>query len=169
MKYDHLLGRAFKHGSADCYGLIRDFYRDIYDLELTNYARPDMWWDHGFNLYIDYVEREGFRIVDVGLEPGDIIMMAIKSPVANHGAIYVGDNKILHHFPNSLSVVEGYKGMFRNRTVAIYRHPAVAEQAAAVTEEVDLMTLLPPTVRQRLEEARRTAGNPANLPAQAQG
>lgn len=41
MKYQRLLGRPFEHGSRDCYGLVRDFYLDVFDIELTNYAHPD--------------------------------------------------------------------------------------------------------------------------------
>lgn len=160
MKYDHLLGRQFKHGSDDCYGLIRCFYKDLLDIELTNYARPDGWWDHGQNLYIDNVEREGFRLVEFGLEWGDVIMMAIKSPVANHGGIYVGENKILHHFINSRSIDEMYKGMWKNRTVAVYRHPDVKAKRPMEMGQVDLMTLLPARTRQRLEALQSSQDAP---------
>lgn len=149
MEYKHLLGRYFKHGSNDCYGLIRAFYKDVFDIELTNYARPDDWWQRGMNLYIDNVEQEGFQQVDRGLEPGDIIMMAIRSTVANHGAIYVGNNRIIHHFYNCLSIEEMYKGMWKNRTMAVYRHPQV--KVDIQKDQLDLMSILPERVRQRLQ------------------
>lgn len=90
--------------------------------------------------------------------------MAIRSRVANHGAIYVGENKIVHHFYGSLSIEELYKGMWKNRTVAVYRHPLVAERMPNSVEQVDFMTLLPPALRARLEAARNNQELPPTAP-----
>lgn len=152
MNYQHLLGRPFSHGSNDCYGLVRDFYKDVFNIGLTNYARPDEWWDRGMNLYVEYAEREGFRSVDVGMEPGDVILMAIRSSVANHAGVYVGGNRFVHHFWGNLSVEEMFRGMWKNRQVAVYRHPKVKLEQQL--EQVDLMTLLPARLRERIEAAR---------------
>ncbi len=40
VKYDHLLHKQFKYGKQDCFTLLRDFYRDNFDILLPNYARP---------------------------------------------------------------------------------------------------------------------------------
>lgn len=106
------------------------------------------------NLYIEYAEREGFQLVEHGLEPGDVILMAIRSTVANHAGIYIGNNNFVHHFWNNLSVEEMFKGMWRNRQVAVYRHPDVKVERKI--EQVDLMTLLPAQVRERIEAAQNT-------------
>ena len=45
LRYEHLIGIEYKHGSNDCYGLIRRFYKDNFDLNLRNYARPHDWWN----------------------------------------------------------------------------------------------------------------------------
>lgn len=159
MNYQHLLGRPFKHGSSDCYGLVRSFYKDIFNIELTNYARPDNWWDRGMNLYIEYIESEGFRQVEREMQPGDVILMAIRSVVPNHAGIYVGNNRFVHHFYNNLSVEEMFKGMWLNRKMAVYRHPEVKIEAQV--GQIDLMELLPARLRERIEAAQSMQNSPA--------
>lgn len=122
------VGIDFSHGTTDCYGLIRKVYAEVFRIQLRDYARPDEWWDHPeeYNLYRDNIEKEGFRVVESDLakdrEVGDIILMAIQSTVPCHGAIYIGNGKILHHFYGRKSSIENYCRIWKNTTVAIYRH-----------------------------------------------
>lgn len=122
-------GIDFVHGIFDCYSLIRNFYKVCFAIELTNYARPDEWWHHGLNLYTDFIKKEGFSIIDFdklnNLQYGDIILMAIKTEMPCHAAIYIGDGMILHHFYGRKSSIELYKGLWYNTTVSVYRHPSV--------------------------------------------
>lgn len=122
-------GIDFIHGINDCYSLIRNFYRVVFALDLTNYARPDEWWHQGLNLYTDFIKKEGFSLIDFdklgNLNYGDIILMSIKTENPCHAAIYIGEGKILHHFYGKKSTIELYKGLWYNTTVAVYRHPKV--------------------------------------------
>lgn len=126
MKFDPspYLGRQFVHGIDDCYTLFRDFYAREFGIELTNYARPDNWWNEGGNLYMDNFKKEGFYIVDETEEKkfGDVFLIAFCAKVACHAAVYIGDNKILHHVTNRLSSVDKYSGCWRNWTLARIRH-----------------------------------------------
>lgn len=114
------------HGTDDCYGLIRKFYQVAFGIELTNYARPDFWWEGDLNLYNRFVRREGFEVVEAqnprDWQYGDLIFMSIKSVEPCHAAIYLGDGKILHHFYGRKSSIELYKGIWHNTTVGVYRH-----------------------------------------------
>lgn len=139
LRYEHLEGLEFKHGKRDCYELVRDFYRENFRLNLRNYARPDNWWDHGMNLYMDNYRKEGFRLVDCAphdIRVGDVILMAIHSQVPNHAAIYVGNGKILHHAIGRRSECELYKGLWFNTTVAVIRHPEVNFQPEYTTATI---------------------------------
>jgi cell wall-associated NlpC family hydrolase len=154
IKYEELVGIAFDHGKDDCYGIIRRFYDINYGIQLTNYARPDSWWEHGLDLYTQNFAAEGFRVQDIDLSQvkiGDLFLIAIGSFKATHAAIYVGDGMILHHFYGRLSTVEAYRGVWRNKTIAIIRHKDVV--AETETEKtVDLMTLLPENRRRKYKE-----------------
>ena len=151
LKYEHLLGRTFSHGSQDCYGLVREFYRDNFNIELTDYTRPDDWWDEGLNLYMDHFHDEGFHVVDdhpAEWRPGDIILMSIRSTVANHAAILLEDGMLIHHMFGRLSELSSYRGVFRNNTVAVVRHKNVDYSPAETS--VELMELIPDELRRQL-------------------
>ena len=124
-EYDHLKGRPFIHGKVDCYTVVRDFYRDVFGIELTDYARADDWWDNGQNLYMDHYEAEGFVSIEfnpMGMQYGDLLISAIISPVPNHAAVWVGQGLVLHHLPNRLSKTDPFSGVLRNRLCAVLRH-----------------------------------------------
>ncbi|WP_029311609.1 NlpC/P60 family protein [Acidiphilium angustum] len=109
-----LIGRDFRHGPSgtdhkgDCYALIRDYYRVERGVMLPEGPRDDNWWlqaDHAENnLYLDNFERAGFRKIEP-TEPrvGDLILCAVRSPVPNHGAVYVGGGLMIHHVSGRLS------------------------------------------------------------------
>lgn len=124
------VGTPFVDGSDDCYGLIRRFYKEEFNIELKDYEREFGWWNEGKNLYMDNFRKEGFYLLDDldELQYGDICLIALSSPVASHGAIYVGENKILHHIQNHPSSIDRYMGIFRNYTLARIRHKSLSKQ-----------------------------------------
>jgi cell wall-associated NlpC family hydrolase len=120
------LGKDFIHGTNDCFSLVREFYQVAFGIEITNYARPDYWWNAGLDLYSEFFPREGFKSVEIvrpsELKYGDVILMAIKSTVPCHAAIYIGEGKILHHFYGRKSSIELYKSIWYNTTTTVARH-----------------------------------------------
>mgnify|MGYP003647666451 CR=1 FL=1 len=115
-----LFGRSFQHGSIDCYTFIRDYYKQELNIELPDYQRKDEWWLCE-NLYLDNFKAAGFRVVDE-LQEHDGILMRMGSPVPNHGAIYLGDNKIGHHQTGRLSSKDIYGDWYAKITTHILRH-----------------------------------------------
>lgn len=144
----------YTDGDCDCYGLFRRYYKQEYDLDLDNYARPISFWAANLNLISENVSREGFVPVDTGLdrlELGDGIVMAMSgSRVANHLGVYVGNNQLLHHLYNQPSCVEDYGPKWKKRTLTIIRHPEVtSKNSQRVLPAINLDELLPPHVRIR--------------------
>lgn len=117
-----LVGRQFVHGVVDCFTLIRDFYAREMKVELPNFDREDNWWNKGQNLYIDNFEAAGFYQVRKPEKVGDVILMTIRSPKPNHGAVYIGDGKILQHMYNRLSTRDVYGGYWQENTHIVLRH-----------------------------------------------
>ncbi len=106
-----LVGRQWSHGVLDCYAIIRDWYKLERNIELLDFERRDEWWKIGENLYLDNFEKAGFRKTSLDkLQKGDVILMTINSPVPNHGAVYLGDNMILHHVHGRLSTRDIFGG-----------------------------------------------------------
>jgi proteasome lid subunit RPN8/RPN11 len=121
-----LVGRVFTHGVLDCYALCRDYYVREHGLDIPDFPRDDEWWNKGQNLYRDQFASVGFReITREQLKPGDSILMAIRSPVENHAAIYLGDGLILHHLHGRMSSRDYYASYFQECTTTYLRHEAL--------------------------------------------
>jgi len=163
LKYEHLLGIPFNWDTDNCYTLLRRFYADNFGIELTDYACPTDWFETNMDLYAKLASTEGFSIVHDhprDWRPGDVILMAIPgegkvSSTGNHVAIVLDNGNILHHLVGQLSTVTRYGGLFRNTTVGVYRHKDVPADAAPESL-VDIRTVLPPHVQQRLSEIEGT-------------
>ena len=118
-----LEGRQFAHGILDCFTLFKDFLWREYQIRVSNYDREDDWWNNGGDLYsIDRLNDEGFFQITDEPRRGDIILMNVRSKVANHAAVYLGDGTILHHLHGRLSRKEAYGGYWAERTMLIVRH-----------------------------------------------
>lgn len=118
-----LVGREWSHGVLDCYAIIRDWYALERAVTLPDFVRFDDWWRRGENLYIDNFIAAGFYpLIDEQPEPGDVILMQVMSPVPNHGAIYLGDDIMLHHVQHRLSCRDVYGGMWRKHTTHVLRY-----------------------------------------------
>jgi cell wall-associated NlpC family hydrolase len=149
-------------GRNDCYGLVRKWLRDKYDMKLTNYARPLGWDDDGFNLLSDFFNREGFFIVNVPfnrLEIGDLLLMRLanRSGHANHIGVFVGNGYMLHHMFGRKSVADSLTNRWTSRVIDVIRHPDVTEANQKNWEKADLASFLPPHLKSRYERA--TASN----------
>ncbi|HAF44712.1 MAG TPA: peptidase P60 [Gallionellaceae bacterium] len=118
-----LIGRQFVYGVLDCYTLVLDYYRRELGIMLPYYVRDDSWgwWERGQNLYADRFAEAGFVAVHTP-QPGDVILMQVQSDVANHAAVYLGDNVILHHLVKQLSRRDMYGGYWQKHTLHILRH-----------------------------------------------
>lgn len=119
-----LVGRVWTHGVLDCYTLIQDWFREERGLVLDDFDRREFWWKQGDDLYMKNFESQGFRKLEAGekFEVGDVLLMQIGSAVANHAAIWVGDDLILHHLMDRLSSRDIYGGYWRKNTRAVVRY-----------------------------------------------
>ena len=118
-----LVGRHWSHGVLDCYAIIRDWYKQERKIDLPDFERSDDWWKRGENLYLDNFAKAGFKpITQSELQTGDVILMTICSSVPNHGALYLGDEIILHHIHGRLSTREVFGGYYLKNTTHYLRH-----------------------------------------------
>lgn len=119
-----LIGRSWEHGILDCYTIIKDWYEYEKGISIPDFDRRDEWWKKGENLYRENFAKAGFYRLEPGTtkEVGDVILMQIKSNVPNHGAIYLGNNQVLHHLFNRLSCREVYGGYFKKHTSDVLRY-----------------------------------------------
>lgn len=125
-KYEHLTGKIYHHADANCYSLVRDYFKDNFSIDLRNYAIPSDWDSDQINLIEDIYQREGFeKVADwtlKDLRPGDVLCTAIHAANPNHLCIYVGDNLILHHPYGQLSRTDMLRDFWRMTTCYVVRH-----------------------------------------------
>lgn len=145
MRYEHLIGLPFIWGKQDCFELSRRFYRDNFEIEIRDYARPSDWNSDMIDLLRHAPVREGFEIISnwtpAEIRPGDAFCMSIGSANSNHIGIYVGDNKFVHHLVNRQSTEEEFRDFWLSRINYILRHPQVPD-LRPVKEEVTIARLL---------------------------
>lgn len=103
-----LIGCEFSHGTNDCYGIVRRYYKQTHGVILPDFYRLGEWWNDGHSdLYSQNFAAAGFEALPVNTEPepGDVLLMKIRSRnnVPNHAAVYAGDGWIIHHLWGQLS------------------------------------------------------------------
>lgn len=149
-KYKSLLGRPYISGRFDCYGLARDYYKLVWGLELSNFARPDRWWDHDdLDLITRSLTIDGWKSIGTcirTLKVGDGLVFAAGGGKANHVGIYVGNGLFIHHFYKHFSKEEALLDKWTNRMLTIVRHPKVVP----MPEKIDVMELMPSHAKRRV-------------------
>lgn len=145
MQYEEVLGRPFELGTYDCFETVVDLYKLNFNIEITRYARPKDWDADKIDIIGKTYEREGFEKLDEwslkNLNPGDLLCMAIGSAKANHIAVYVGGNQIVHHKIAAMSNVETLRDFWRKSICYVLRHkdvPIIVEEK----KTVNIMELL---------------------------
>lgn len=118
-----LYGRVWVHGVLDCYTFIRDWYKQERGIDLPDFDRNYLWWERGEDIYTQNFHKASFFEVDGPAKEGDVLLMAIRSKVPNHGAILLEGDLLAHHAYNRLSNrSEVWGGFYRNSTTHILRH-----------------------------------------------
>lgn len=117
-----LIGRRFVLGHTDCWGLVMSYFRQEHGIELRDYRVDYPWWERGENLYMDNWYDCGFREFSGPAQPGDMVIMQVSAPVANHAGILLEGNVLLHHLYGHLSQRVPYSGYWRERTLKIVRY-----------------------------------------------
>ena len=126
-------GRPFMVGNLDCLTLVQDYYRRELNIKLSQIQHPEkfnrkyledinLWHKYKcYSILEDYLINEGFTKVNE-LEKHDIILMRtpkIKFPI--HVGVYLGDNRILHHY-FEFSEISAYTNVYKRFTTGVYRH-----------------------------------------------
>lgn len=123
------LGRPYSYGVIDCYSLVVDYYKKEYGIELPRLPenRSTRFWetDPPQPLMEEACELIGMEVVHDTPQVGDLFLIQTCGKVANHVAIYIGDDMILHHCENRLSARAIYGGYWHKHTVRHLRHPGV--------------------------------------------
>lgn len=133
-----ILGREFVWGMWDCYGLVRDIYKQQLSIDLPDLDRGIFGvWDYepGWDKFEENFKEAGFIKTPFSHSRGmasnnfkkyDVILLNVRneSGKANHCGILMDEEYQIfyHHLYNSLSSKSVYGSSWMLRTTAILRH-----------------------------------------------
>jgi proteasome lid subunit RPN8/RPN11 len=101
-----LIGRQWVWAVTDCWTLVRDWYKEEWNLDLPDWERPVSPEDFiQAPMFDDCWAEAGFRQLraEEELQVGDAVLMSIADHGLNHVGVYVGDQMLLHHLRGRLS------------------------------------------------------------------
>lgn len=149
-KYENLLGQPYVEGDHDCYGLLRRYYAQVYELRLRNYARP-IDFANRIDLIVENFTQEGFVICETSLdqlEQGDGLLFCLnRHKYVNHVGAFVGNGWMLHHLYERTSCTDALTPSWRQRVVSVLRNPEVTERNKLLQSSASLLDLLPPHLK----------------------
>tara|TARA_Y100001954_G_scaffold179253_1_gene190674 strand:+ start:1345 stop:2049 length:705 start_codon:yes stop_codon:yes gene_type:complete len=120
-----LYGRPWIWGLTDCYSFVRDWYKEVKNINLKDYKRsltPDEFLENP--LFEGLACSAGFRELQYNESPekGDVYLMKLLHPKPSHVAVYVGHGNIAHHCNERLSCIEPYTEFYIRCTHRRYRY-----------------------------------------------
>jgi cell wall-associated NlpC family hydrolase len=128
-----LIGRPWAWGTLDCFGLVRDAYRQLAGIDLPDFEREWGWWDKGGDLIAAQYTVAGFKRLEPGaeFENLDVIGCQIRAPVVNHVGVWLPGDLILHQLAGRISTKEPFGGFFHDTMVLHLRHNEIAGRSIA--------------------------------------
>jgi proteasome lid subunit RPN8/RPN11 len=117
-KYNKYLGKEFEIGKQDCFSLIREFYLNEYEINITDLLRDDKWLEKNPNIAENIHKKEGFTKINFK----DIIEGNIVEFNYGHFGIYLDGDLLLHHFRNKYSNIERLDEIWKKRITSCYKH-----------------------------------------------
>lgn len=117
-------GRQWAWGIQDCHVLLRDYYRQSFQIYLSDYDRDETsdWVNLG-KVVLQNIEREGFTRLPPGavLQKNDILIFNTNgAPI--HFCVFIGNSTVLHHPLGALSRKDQYNSAWQRRLHTIARY-----------------------------------------------
>jgi cell wall-associated NlpC family hydrolase len=121
--YRSLIGRQWEYGKADCFTLVRDWFK-LQGVELPDYERPKS-TETCESIFLKEMPLQGFKAVTLQTrQPGDVLIMRMATRTPMHAAILLSDERILHQQRDSLSAVVPLSRYYLARVAAVFRYAA---------------------------------------------
>jgi cell wall-associated NlpC family hydrolase len=121
--YRSLIGRQWEYGKADCFTLVRDWFK-LQGVELPDYERPKS-TETCESIFLKEMPLQGFEAVTLQTrQPGDVLIMRMATRTPMHAAILLSDERILHQQRDSLSAVVPLSRYYLARVAAVFRYAA---------------------------------------------
>ena len=111
----NIIGKSYEQ--LDCWGIVKDFYKNIYDIDL-----PEFYTERPQNTKIVHEmitnERPLFNQVKTPKIGNVVLMKVLGVPV--HLGIYIGESKILHTTKKTGCIIENESSFGKRRIEGYY-------------------------------------------------
>lgn len=116
------LFQDFQIGQNDCFSLVKNYYKEELNIELSDYNRGNNWYIKDPYLISRSFENEGFREIDMDdMRLHDVILFGDEDDIV-HLAIYQKNKMILHHPRGNKSCIEYLNHHYIKRISKVIRH-----------------------------------------------
>jgi proteasome lid subunit RPN8/RPN11 len=121
-RFEPLIGREYEFGVTDCFEATRDWLATK-DIDIPPRAPFfNEWWDKGEDYFTeDNIKNWNHVKVEIP-KPNDVLIFNVKSNIANHCGVYLGNDIFYHHAVNRLSCRESLYPWWGQYLTGIYRH-----------------------------------------------
>lgn len=119
-----LEGQEFCWGSADCYSLIRNYFRQNFQIYMNDYDRDETFESTPENIIMQNFAKENFHMANTTsiLHKHDVLVFRSSRAYPQHFAIFMGNSKMLHHPLNALSRMESFNSTWQKRLECVFRY-----------------------------------------------
>ncbi len=112
------IGKAFEFNKSDCYTLVREYYKDKFNIHLPDFNRSSK-WSESININDEFLKQNLLTENDK-LEKGNIIVFQF-SKHPDHFGIYLENNLFLHHPRNRFSIIDEIANGYEKRIFKILK------------------------------------------------
>lgn len=119
------IGRMWAWGEADCLSTVALHYRQTRNVYITDYDRDETFEKSSEAIIARHVAEEGFSYLDKSapIVKDDVLLFRTPgSDHAQHLAVVVGPNQMLHHPRGQLSRIDTLDGAWLRRLVGVLRY-----------------------------------------------
>ena len=121
------INRPWLYGIYDCYGLVRDYFKNEFAIILDDYKRGEEfeWKSMEWQMFERNFRQQGFgEISKEEIKKGDVLLMQLQANFANHvGVFHHPLQKIFYqHLLERPSEATVYGGYWEKNTIKILRH-----------------------------------------------
>jgi len=121
-----LTGRPFIWGHYDCFGLVRDYFRQEKGVYINDYDRDENFEQTKDVRIWDNFEKEGFlKLPGLGAIKNDDVIIFNTNAMPQHLGIFVGNTQIMHHPLNAISRLDRFNANWQKRAKVIVRHKSL--------------------------------------------
>lgn len=114
--FSKLIGTPYE--TLDCWGIVREFYKIVYGLELKQYY-GEIPETRDMARNIVYASMKDFEEIKTGKQFGDILLIKLFG-IESHIAVYLGNGTMLHTSKHSGCLIEKMT-RWEKLVVGIYR------------------------------------------------